>query len=153
MWEWFLYFLVSHWCTDLEPMAEQALKRHSCWQMWMYERKPEDLSGVGRTCSCRYTRRIFTVWYTLQRVSLYWGTNTCFPVYPSYVPTLLLESLALLCQICRLLFCFPFPEVHRWETNVLPYFFIVLAKHSPALKVPAHESCQYLFQGDKPQHK
>lgn len=100
MWEEFMHFLILHWCTDLEPIAEQlwsAEWRHWCCQTWMYIRKPEDLSGMEKACSY-----------------------------------------------------FHFPEVHRQGTNLLlSYFFILLAKSSPALKVPASESCQYLFQGNK----
>lgn len=150
MWEWFLY-LISHWCTDLQPMAEQAL---NCWVETFVQtyvnvcRKPEDLSGVGKTCRWTYTRRIFTVTYTVQRVSLIPISSYMLPVRPHFF-----WSLALFSQICCLLFCFPFSKAHRWGISALPYFFIGLDKSSPALKVCAHEPCQYLFHGDKAQHK
>lgn len=150
----FFHFASMHRPRTYGRTSSEVLSgRHSRWQTWTYVRKPEPFSDEGKTCHWGYTRKIFTVWYTLHRLWLYWGTNTYFPVYASYVHTLLLGSFALLSQMCCLLFCGSFPEVYRWVTSVLHYFFIRLAKSSRAVKAPAHKSRRYLFQGDKLQPK
>lgn len=47
-------------------------------------RKPEDLSGAGKTCCWTYTRRIFTVSYTVQRVSLIPISSYMLPMRPHF---------------------------------------------------------------------